>query len=397
MSELPLTGITVVSLEQAVAAPYATRQLADLGARVIKVERPGTGDFARGYDRSVQGLASYFVWINRSKESIALDLKDPEARAICAQLVAGADIFVENLAPGAATRLGLGAEELRALYPSLIICNISGYGEDGPWADRKAYDLLVQAETGLVSITGTPESPAKVGLSIADVAAGMFAYSGILAALFRRTRTGEGSVLDISLFESLTEWMAQPSYYTTYGGQSLERLGVEHATVAPYARFMTADGKSLVLAVQNEREWARFCEELLGDGALARDPRFSSNTERVANRAPLNEMISQRLAQMNVDEAIRRLDAAGIATARVNTVAQAAEHGVLIGRNRYREVATPNGTIRALVPPALPVDLTPRMDPVPALGEHTSAILHELGISSRDCAELARRGAIGLA
>jgi crotonobetainyl-CoA:carnitine CoA-transferase CaiB-like acyl-CoA transferase len=394
MSPLPLDGITVVSIEQAVAAPFATRQLADLGARVIKIERPGSGDFARGYDRSVMGLASYFVWLNRSKESLALDLKDERSMAIVRQLIERADVFVENLGPGASARLGLSAKALRAVHPSLIVCDISGYGEDGPWSDRKAYDLLVQAEAGLVAITGTPEAPARAGISIADISGGMYAYSGILVALYRRATTGEGSALDVSLFDSLAEWMSQPAYFTAYSGKQPERIGVEHATIAPYALFTTRDGASLVVAVQNEPEWASLCVELLGDPSLALDPRFSNNTARAQHRGLVNDLVGAKLAALDLLAATALLRRAKVAYAEVNSVQAAVDHPVLAGRDRWREVETESGTVRALVPPGLPIDIEPRMDGVPALGANTASILDELGYDAAAISNLEADGVI---
>jgi itaconate CoA-transferase len=323
---LPLEGITVVSLEQAVAAPFATRQLADLGARVIKVERPEVGDFARGYDRTVKGLASHFVWLNRSKESLTLDLKQDGAKEVLARIIERADVFVQNLAPGATGRLGFGAQILRERHPSLIVCDISGYGSSGPYRDKKAYDLLVQCEAGLVSITGTPETPSKVGVSIADIACGMYAYSGILAALLRRGRTGEGAALEVSLFEALAEWMGFPAYYAMYGGEELPRTGASHAAIAPYGPFECGDGKVIFLGIQNEREWERFCEVVLEQPALAEDERFASNSERVENRDDLYQDIEAILQKFSSSEAIERLEEAKIANARMRTVRGLLEH-----------------------------------------------------------------------
>jgi formyl-CoA transferase len=394
MNALPLEGLTVVSIEQAVAAPFATRQLADQGARVIKIERPRSGDFARGYDRSVHGLASYFVWLNRSKESLALDLKDARSMAIVHQLIDQADVFVENLGPGASARLGLSASLLRARHPALVVCDLSGYGQTGPWKDRKAYDLLVQAEAGLVAITGTPEAPARAGISIADIAGGMYAYSGILAALYRKATTGEGSTLDISLFDALAEWMSQPAYFTAYSGQQPARIGVEHATIAPYACFSTKEGASLVVAVQNEPEWASLCVELLEDGALATDPRFSTNTARVEHRSLVNALVGSRLAELDLKGATALLARANVAYAEVNSVQTALEHPVLAERDRWREVTTEQGSVRALVPPGLSTDLEPRMEEVPSLGMHTKSILEELGYDASTISSLEAEGVI---
>ncbi|MFI0961254.1 CaiB/BaiF CoA transferase family protein [Streptomyces sp. NPDC021080] len=379
MTALPLEGITVVSLEQAVAAPFATRQLADLGARVIKVERPGAGDFARGYDESVHGQSSYFVWLNRSKESVTLDIKSPGGRKVLERLLAGADVFVQNLAPGAARRLGLGADELAERHPRLIVCDISGYGSHGPWADRKAYDLLVQCETGVVSLTGTPEEAAKVGISIADIAAGMYAYSGILTALIRRAATGLGTPVEISLFEALSEWMGSPAYYTAYSGQQPARVGAQHATIAPYGPFTAGDGRTVLLAIQNEREWKFFCEVFLGVPEVATDERFHRNSARVANREQLNAIVAERFAALDATQATELLDRANVANARLNSVAEYWDHPVLSGRDRWREVETPGGVVKALLPPATLHGVTPRMDPVPAVGEHTDSVLRALG------------------
>jgi formyl-CoA transferase len=375
----PLDGITVVSLEQAVAAPFATRQLADLGARVIKVERPGQGDFARGYDESVHGQSSYFVWLNRSKESLSLDLKSVAGRAILDEVLAGADVFVQNLAPGAAARMGLSASELTARWPALVVCDVSGFGSTGPWANRKAYDLLVQAETGLMSLTGTPADMVKVGISVADIAAGMYAFSGILTSLLQRAATGRAPAVEVSLFEALAEWLGSPAYYTAYGGRAPERAGGEHATIAPYGPYPTADGDVLLIAVQNDREWARFCAGVLGDGELGTEERFARNSSRVANRAELNKLIAARLAALGTGTAVELLDAAGIANARLRTVPQFLEHPVLAGRGRWQDVETPGGPVRALLPPVTLAGVTPRMDPVPAVGEHSAAILRALG------------------
>ncbi|WP_437108716.1 CaiB/BaiF CoA transferase family protein [Streptomyces sp. enrichment culture] len=380
----PLSGVTVVSLEQAVAAPYATRQLADLGARVIKVERPGEGDFARRYDTTVHGHSSYFVWINRSKESLTLDLKDLRGRAILHRLLADADVFVQNLAPGAATRLGLGAEELTRRYPRLIPCTISGYGTTGPWADRKAYDLLMQCQTGLVSLTGTADGTARTGISVADIAAGMYAYSGVLTALYARATTGTAHPVEVSLFEALAEWMGQPAYYTRYGGSQPPRLGTQHATIAPYGTYRAADGREVLFSVQNDREWAALCAEFLGRPELTRDPRFATGSDRVAHREELNAIVAERFARSDAEELLADLEAIGIACAGVNDVAAFLDHPVLAARDRWREVGVPGATVQALLPPADLAGLPARMDPVPAVGEHTEAILTELGHSPGD-------------
>jgi crotonobetainyl-CoA:carnitine CoA-transferase CaiB-like acyl-CoA transferase len=391
---LPLEGVTVVSLEQAVAAPFTTRQLADLGARVIKVERPGVGDFARGYDETVNGLASHFVWLNRSKESLALDLKKDDAKAVLGRLLEDADVFVQNLAPGAARRLGLGAEELREKRPDLIHCSVSGYGEGGPYTQKKAYDLLVQCEAGLVSITGTPETPSKVGISVADIAAGMYAYSGILAALLRRGRTGEGATLEVSMLEALGEWMGFPAYFAGYGGEEPKRSGASHAAIAPYGPFECGDGEVIFLGIQNEREWERFCEAVLEQPALAGDERFTSNSERVENVDALHAAIEDILKQLSSEEALEPLDGAKIANARMRTVQDFLEHPQLEARDRWREVESPVGPLRALLPPATMDGTEPVMAPIPSIGEHTPKILAELGYADDAVATLDHSAAI---
>ena len=390
----PLDGITVVSLEQAVAAPFATRQLADLGARVIKVERPGAGDFARTYDESVRGLSSYFVWLNRSKESLTLDVKAPRGRAVLEALLERADVFVQNLGPGAARRLGLGADELEGRFPRLVVCDLSGYGSDGPWADRRAYDLLVQCETGLVSVTGTPEDVAKVGISVADIAAGMYAYSGILTALYQRATTGQAPAVEVSLFDALSEWMAAPAYYTMYSGRQPARAGVHHATIAPYGPFQTGDDRMVLVAVQNQREWRSFCATVLEDPEVATDERFATNPARVANREALDEIIGRRFRRLDLMEARKLLDLAQVASASLNSVAEYLDHPVLAGRDRWREVDTPAGTIRALLPPVTLRDVEPRMAAVPGLGQHTPTILRELGYSADDIDALHADGVV---
>jgi len=376
---LPLEGITVVSLEQAVAAPFATRQLADMGARVIKVERPGAGDFARSYDALVQGLSSHFVWINRSKESIALNLKQDVARNVLNSLLENADVFVQNLAPGATERLGFGTEVLRERHPGLIVCDVSGYGASGPYRDKKAYDLLVQCEASLVSVTGTQETPSKAGIAVADIAAGMYAYSGILAALFRRERTGEGAAIEVSLFEALAEWMGFPAYYAMYGEKEPPRSGASHASIAPYGPFACAGGEVVFLGIQNEREWEKFCEVVLERPELVRDERFSSNSDRLANRDSLDEEIGRIFGHLTADEVIEKLEEAGIANARLRSVREFLDHPQLRARNRWREVDSPAGPLRALLPPGLPADAEPVMAPIPEVGEHTATILSELG------------------
>ncbi len=394
MQKLPLSGVTVVSVEQAVAAPYATRQLADLGARVIKVERPGEGDFARRYDTTVHGHSSYFVWINRSKESLTLDLKDPRGRAVLYGLLRDADVFVQNLAPGAAERLGLGTEELTRRYPRLIPCTISGYGTDGPWADRKAYDLLVQCQTGLVSLTGTADETARTGISVADIAAGMYAYSGVLTALYTRATTGTAHPVEVSLFEALAEWMGQPAYYTAHGGEQPPRLGTQHATIAPYGTYRAADGREVLFSVQNEREWAALCAGFLGRPELTDDPRFATGSDRVAHREELNAIVAGRCARDDAATLLADLEAIGIACAGVNDVAAFLDHPVLTARGRWRDVAVPGATVRALLPPADLAGVPARMDPVPAVGEHTETILRELGHSDAEIEALRADGVV---
>ena len=391
---LPLKGITVVSVEQAVAAPFATRQLADLGARVIKIERPDGGDFARGYDTKVRGLSSYFVWLNRSKESLTLDLKRPACADVLARLLARADVFVQNLAPGAAERLGTASSMLRQAHPRLIICNVSGYGSSGPYAQKKAYDLLVQSEVGLVSITGGADAPARVGISVADIAAGMYAYSGILTALLSRTATGEGRSLDISLFDALGEWMGQPAYYAAYGGTAPPRTGSNHASIAPYGPFRAGDGGSLMLGIQNAREWTRFCRDVLGRGELADDERFSSNSLRVEHRPALHAVIESVFATLTAGEVVERLESAGIACARMNSVGEFLDHPQLADRDVWREIGSPAGPLRAMIPPVRMEGVEPAMGDVPALGQHTDAILEELEVAPETIAAWRKEGAI---
>jgi itaconate CoA-transferase len=391
---LPLQGLTVVAVEQAVAAPFASRQLADLGARVIKVERPGTGDFARGYDTTVNGLSSHFVWLNRSKESLTLDLKRPEAAGVLRQLVARADVFLHNLAPGAMGRLGFGSAALRKAHPRLVICEISGYGTTGPYRDKKAYDLLVQSEAGLVSITGTPDAPSKVGISVADISAGMYAFSGILAALMRRERTGEGAALDVSLFDSLAEWMGFPAYYTGYGGTPPPRSGARNAVIAPYGPYTAGDGKVVYLGLQNEREWARFCADVLGRPDLAADERFNSNSKRVAARDAMDELITAAFSTLTAAEVIARLETAGIANARMNTVEEFLAHPQLEARGRWRTVGSPAGPLRTIAPPFNIDGIESPMSPIPAVGEHTGAILGELGFGTGTVDEWRRAGIV---
>ena len=374
-----LDGITVVAIEQAVAAPYATRQLADLGARVIKVERPEVGDFARHYDQRVKGLASYFVWLNRSKESLALDLKSPDAGPVLDALLERADVFVQNLAPGASARLGLSAEALRARFPRLIVCDLSGYGAGGPYVDKKAYDLLIQCETGVLSVTGTPGEMVKAGISIADIAGGMHAYSAILAALFHRERTGEGQSIEVSLFDALTEWMSHPMYYAMYSGEPPARTGSTHANVAPYGSFATADG-TVYLGIQNEREWVRFCSDVIAVADVATDSRFDTNTRRSENRVELTAIIEAAFADRSSVDVIEQLDNAQIANARLNDVSGLIGHRQLTERDRWREVDSPGGPVASLRPAAIVSGSDERFDPIPDVGEHTAAILAELGL-----------------
>jgi itaconate CoA-transferase len=375
----PLDGITVVTLEHAIAAPFCTRQLADMGARVIKVERPGVGDFARAYDTRVHGLASHFVWTNRSKESLALDVKQAQAGVILDQLLAGADVLVQNLAPGAAARLGLSYAVLKERYPRLIVCDISGYGGDGPYRDKKAYDLLIQSESGFLSITGSPDEPAKAGCSIADIAAGMYAYSNILAALITRGKTGKGCHIDVSMLESMVEWMTYPLYYAIDGASPPPRTGAAHATIYPYGPFPAGDGKVVMLGLQNEREWGQFCSKVLLQPLLAFDPRFASNAARTGAREQLRAIIVDVFAQLTSSDVIARLEEASIANAQMNDMHDLWQHPQLKARRRWVEIDTPAGKIPALLPPGVPNTCTARMDPVPALGQHTDAILTHLG------------------
>ena len=394
MAIKPLDGVTVVSLEHAIAAPFCTRQLADLGARVIKVERPEGGDFARAYDTRVKGEASHFVWTNRSKESITLDLKQPEALDVLMHLLADADVLVQNLAPGASARMGLSFEALRARYPKLIVCDISGYGADGPYRDKKAYDLLIQSEAGFLSITGTPETPSKSGNSIADIAAGMYAYTNILSALILRGRTGEGSHIDVSMLEALGEWMGFPMYYAFEGQTPPARSGASHAAIYPYGPFQAGDGNAIVLGLQNEREWKLFCETVMQDTALATDPRFDSNARRHENRAELKAIIDACFAKLTTAEVCERLDQAPIANARMNDMDGLWAHPQLAARERWQTVGSPAGDIPALLPPGKNSAFTYRMDPIPKLGAHTEAILTSLGHSAEDIANLRAKKAI---
>ena len=384
----PLDGITVVSLEHAIAAPFASRQLADLGARVIKVERPGVGDFARAYDTRVHGEASHFVWTNRSKESLTLDLKNPDALAALMDLLAGADVLLQNLAPGAAARMGLSFEALHARHPKLIVCDISGYGDNGPYRDKKAYDLLIQSEAGFLSITGTPETPSKAGCSIADIAAGMYAYTSILSALLLRGKTGEGSHIDVSMLESLGEWMGFPMYYAFEGAAPPPRAGASHAAIYPYGPFAVGDGGTVMLGLQNEREWKIFCDQVLQNPQLATDPRFDANAKRSANRDELRALIVQSFAGMTTEQVEARLDEAQIANARMNDMAGLWAHPQLKARERWRDVGSPAGEIPALLPPGRNNAFDYRMDAIPRVGEHSEAILRELGRSDAQIAAL---------
>jgi len=394
MQARPLSGITVVTLEHAIAAPFCTRQLADLGARVIKVERPGVGDFARAYDHRTQGLASHFVWTNRSKESLTLDLKQPQALALLGELIGQADVLVQNLAPGAAARMGLSYELLSRKHPRLVVCDISGYGADGPYRDKKAYDLLIQSEAAFLSVTGTPEEPCKAGNSIADIAAGMYAYTGVLSALLQRHQTGRGSHVEVSMLEALTEWMGFPMYYAYAGQTPPSRNGASHATIYPYGPFEAGDGRVVMLGLQNEREWKLFCDKVLRQPALASDPRFDANVRRSEHRAELRRIILEVFAAMTAAEVVARLDEAQIANAAVNQVADLWSHPQLQARERFRTIGSPAGPLQALLPPATSSDYECRMDPVPALGEHSDAILRELGRSEADIAALRDRKVI---
>jgi itaconate CoA-transferase len=394
--ERPLDGVTVVSLEHAIAAPFCTRQLADVGARVIKIERPGVGDFARGYDTRTNGLASHFVWTNRSKESLSLDLKAEGARQVLEALLAKADVLVQNLAPGAAARAGLSFEALHEQFPRLIVCDISGYGASGPYENKKAYDLLIQGEGGFLSVTGGPgeEEIAKAGCSIADIAAGMYAFSGILSALLLRGRTGKGSQVDVSMLESLVEWMGYPMYYAYEGAEPPPRAGASHSTIYPYGPFPCREGGTVMLGLQNEREWAAFCEKVLRQPELQSDERFSANYRRTANRQPLRDIIVETFAQLTVEQILERLEDAQIANAKVNDMHGVWAHPQLHARHRWVEVDSPRGKLPALLPPATNNAFNARMDPIPALGEHSQAILAELGFTSQAIEQLKQAGTL---
>ncbi|WP_103339715.1 CaiB/BaiF CoA transferase family protein [Amycolatopsis sp. CA-126428] len=374
---LPLEGTTVVALEQAVAAPFATRQLADLGARVIKVERPGTGDFSRGYDRTVHGDSSYFVWLNRGKESIELDIKDPADRRVLDAMIAAADVVVQNLAPGAAGRLGLDAATLRAARPGLVHCSISGYGPGGPYQAKKAYDLLIQCEAGLVTATGTPEQPSKAGISIADIATGMYAYSGILTALLRRAATGVGATVEVAMLDALAEWMVQPAYHAVYGGSETRRTGAKHASIAPYGPYQAGDGNQVFLAVQSDREWVRLCRDVLRRPDLAADPRFAHNPERVAHDHLIDPLIESAFAAFDADRVVALLGDAGIACARLRRPGELLDHPQLAARDRWQRVRAPGGAVRALLPPVDIDEVEPVLGPVPRLGEHNDVLRTE--------------------
>ncbi|WTZ39514.1 CoA transferase [Streptomyces sp. NBC_01390] len=393
MEPLPLTGLTVVALEQAVAAPFATRQLADLGARVIKVERVDGGDFARDYDTAAHGLASHFVWCNRGKESLALDVKDPRGLAVLRRLLADADVFVQNLAQGAAARLGLDAATLCAAHPRLVAVDISGYGPSGPYAGKRAYDMLVQCEAGLVSVTGTPEQPVKAGIPAADIAAGMYAFSGVLAALVRRGVTGRGGPVEVSMLDALAEWMGHPLHHAMHDGTPPARTGLAHAVIAPYDAYATADGGRVLLSVQNDREWRRLAEQVLERPDLGSDPAYATNAARVGNRERTDAYVAASLGALDVDEALARLEGAGIACARLRDVQEVAEHPQFAARDRWREVGSPVGPLRALLPPiTLPGGVEARMGDVPALGEHTEALLRAVGMTDEEIAALRRDG-----
>ena len=390
----PLSGITVVALEHAIAAPFCSRQLADQGARVIKVERPEVGDFARGYDSRVRGLSSHFTWTNRSKESLTLDLKHPQAGDIMQRLLAQADVLVQNLAPGAAARMGLSFEALHAQFPRLIVCDISGYGDSGPYRDKKAYDLLIQSEAGFLSVTGGPDTPAKAGCSIADIAAGMYAYTNVLTALIQRGKTGVGRRIDVSMLESMAEWMSFPMYYAFDGAEPPPRAGASHATIYPYGPFLAGDGKQVMLGLQNEREWQVFCDKVLRQPELARDARFETNAKRSAARPDLQALIEGEFAKLSAEQVIARLEDAQIANAQVNTMADVWAHPQLAARQRWVEVNTPAGLVPALLPPGAKDESQVRMDPIPEVGQHTQAILRELGLSEPAIEQLKRDRAI---
>jgi itaconate CoA-transferase len=377
---LPLSGITVVSLEQAIAAPLASRHLADWGARVIKIERPEKGDFCRDYDHVMNGMSSQFAWTNRSKQSLALDVKSSEGKRVLDALLPQADVFLQNLAPGAAQRLGLDAATLVERFPRLIACDISGYGSGGPYSQKKAYDLLVQCETGFLSVNGTQEQPAKCGIAVVDTATSMYILNGVLMALFNRERTGKGMAFEVSLFDSMTEWMSYPAYYTEGAGKSLVRTGTRHATIAPYGPFKTGNGRVVFFGIQNEREWAALCAQVLDDAVLASDPRFCTNPQRMLNRDVLEALIEQHFLSMTGEQVIERLDAASIANADMNTVETFLRHPQLHARDRVQTVGSPDGPLMSFLPAITIPGVTPVMGDIPAVGEHTDAILAELGL-----------------
>jgi crotonobetainyl-CoA:carnitine CoA-transferase CaiB-like acyl-CoA transferase len=390
----PLDGITVISLEHAIAAPFCTRQLADLGARVIKIERPGSGDFARDYDQRVKGMSSHFTWTNRSKESLCLDLKNEKAFAVLLQLLKTADVLVQNLAPGATDRMGLSPEKLKLINPRLIVCDISGYGNDGPYRDKKAYDLLIQSEAGFLSVTGTKESPSKAGNSIADISAGMYAYTNILSALILRDKTGVGSHIDVSMLEALGEWMGFPMYYAFEGASPPQRSGASHATIYPYGPFPVGDGNTIMLGLQNEREWLVFCEKVLQLPALAQEEKFSQNSKRHENRTKLEKIIVDCFSNLNIEQVTQLLENAGIANARMNDMQGLWNHPQLASRNRWAHIGTPAGEVPALLPPGVNNQYAYRMDAVPAVGEHSEKILTELGLDAASIQELKQAKAI---
>ena len=391
---LPLEGIRIVSVEQAVAAPFASRQLADFGARVIKIERPEGGDFARDYDHKVRGMSSWFVWLNRSKQSLSLDLKRPEATEIVDKLTADCDVFIHNLAPGAADRVGLKSKAMLSRNERLVVCEISGYGSEGPYKNKKAYDLLVQFETGLVSITGTPDSPSKAGISAADIAAGVYAFSGILMALYRREKTGRGGVVQVSLFDALSEWVLPAAYYGLYGGSAPSRSGAEHASIAPYGPYFTGDGKQINIGIQNEREWRQFCALVLLNREIAADPRFDSNSQRSENRKALRSVIAEIFRTLTLEEIVERLEHAGIAHSRANSVQELLPHPQHAARGRWRNVASPVGPLQALLPSILLDGADPRMEAIPALGQDTDAILTELGYTQQQIQRFRQDGVV---
>jgi itaconate CoA-transferase len=394
MTARPLDGMLVVALEQAVAAPLASRHLADLGARVVKLERVDGGDFARSYDHAVRGMASHFVWLNRGKESVAVDLKTAAGGEVLTRLLATADVFLHNLGPGAVERLGFGADTLRARHPRLVVCTMSGYGSTGPFRDKRAYDLLVQSEAGLVAVTGTPDHPAKAGIPVADIASGMYAFSNVLAALIHRERTGEGAAFEVTMLDALVEWMGHPLHVAEHTGEDPPRAGLSHPVIAPYDAYPTADGHEVVIGIQNDREWVRLATDVLGRPQLATDPAFATNVARVRNRAAVDEAVAAAMVKLPVDEAIRALDVARIASARLNAVSEVLDHPQLAARDRWRETSTPVGAVRALRSAVEPTGEDP-MGAVPSLGEHTVPVLTELGFTAQEVAAMRAEGVIG--